>query len=195
MMELLTRLIGAAYRTRRAQIKDHWKRVLPFGDVFTDRWEKARFLGFGEGASIYDSALVIGEVQVGAKTWIGPNCILDGSGGLTIGATCSISSGVQIYSHDTVAWAVSGGVAPYRQQATEIGDHVYVGPNTVIAAGSRIGKGCIVAAQSFVKGELAPFTFAVGSPARVIGRVNVAEDGSFTIIRAEAQPISSEDHP
>lgn len=195
MVELFSRLIGAAHRARRAQIKDRWKRVLPFGEVFTDRWEKARLLEFGEGASIYDSAVVIGDVKVGAKSWIGPNCVLDGSGGLTIGATCSISSGVQIYSHDTVEWAVSGGVAPYRQQATEIGDHVYLGPNTVVAAGSSIGTGCIVGAQSFVKGELAPYTFAAGCPARVLGRVSVAEDGSVIIIRAEARANSSEGQP
>ncbi len=165
--------------------------MLPFGEGFTDRWEKARFLGFGEGASIYDSAVVIGEVKVGANTWIGPNCVLDGSGGLSIGATCSISSGVQIYSHDTVGWAVSGGIAPYRQQATEIGDHVYLGPNTVVAAGSRIGKGSVIGAQSFVKGEIAPYTFAAGCPARTIGRVTVAKDGSVTIKRLDAQANSS----
>lgn len=192
MMQLLARLIGAVHRAQRSRIRDRWKRVLPFGEAFTDRWEKARFLGFGEGASIYDSVLVIGDVNVGPKSWVGPNCVLDGSGGLTIGANCSISSGVQIYSHDTVEWAVSGGVAPYRQQATEIGDHVYLGPNTVVAAGSRIGKGCIIGAQSFVKSELAPYTFAAGCPARVLGRVNVSEHGSVTIIRAEAQAMPSE---
>lgn len=195
MMELLGRLIGAAYRARRTLIRDRWKRVLPFGETFTDRWEKARFLGFGEDASIYDSAVVIGNVKVGPKSWIGPHCILDGSGGLSIGAICSISAGVQIYSHDTVDWAVSGGIAPYRQQTTEIGDHVYLGPNTIVAAGSRIGKGCVVGAQSFVKGELAPYTFAAGCPARAMGRVNIAEDGSVTIIRTEAYAISTEGQP
>lgn len=195
MQALMSFLIAAAHKFRRAETKARWNRVLPLGEAFTNRWEKARFLGFGEGASIYDSAVVIGDVKVGAKSWIGPNCVLDGSGGLSIGENCSISSGVQIYSHDTVDWAVSGGIAPYRQQATEVGDHVYLGPNTVVAAGSRIGKGCIVGAQSFVKGELAPYTFSAGCPARAIGRVNVAQDGSVTIIRAEAQAMSSEGQP
>ena len=33
----------------------------------------------------YDSVLVIGDVQVGKNTWIGPFVVLDGSGGLEIG--------------------------------------------------------------------------------------------------------------
>lgn len=189
MSRVVAYLIATAHRFRRSTIRARWKRVLPMGDAFGDRWEKARFLGFGAGASIYDSAVVIGDVAAGANTWIGPNCVLDGSGGLTIGENCSISTGVQIYSHDTVEWAVSGGIAPYKHQATEIGDHVYLGPNTVVAAGSRIGKGCLVGAQSFVKGELAPYSFAVGSPARVIGRIEVSPDGVVSIIRSN-NPIS-----
>lgn len=188
MLRLIAGLLVATHRACRAEIKKRWDRVLPLGDALGDRWEKARFLGFGEGASIYDSALVIGDVRVGEKTWIGPNCVLDGSGGLTIGATCSISAGVQIYSHDTVDWAVSGGIASYRKQSTEIGDHVYVGPNTVIAAGSHIGACSIVGALSFVKGKLPPNTLAVGTPAKVIGRVEIGANGAVRILRMPRNP-------
>jgi NDP-sugar pyrophosphorylase family protein len=73
-----------------------WNRRLPFADYIVDRWEKAKALGFGEGSSIYDSALVLGDVRVGKNTWIGPFTVLDGPGGLEIGDNCSISAGVQI---------------------------------------------------------------------------------------------------
>ena len=56
-------------------------------------------------------------VTVGAGTWIGPNTLLDGTGGLSIGASCSISAGVQIYTHDSVMWALSGGTASVRASA------------------------------------------------------------------------------
>ncbi len=104
-----------------------------------DRWEKARLLGFGEGSSIYDSSLVLGRVKVGSQTWIGPFTVLDGSGGLEIGDHCSISSGVQIYSHDTVERSLSGGEAPIVRAATRIGSNCYIGPNAVIAKGVTIG--------------------------------------------------------
>lgn len=79
--------------------KNKFDRGLPFADCFVDRWEKAEALGFGKGTSIYDSSLVLGDVKVGENSWIGPNTVLDGSGGLEIGSNCSISAGVQIYSH------------------------------------------------------------------------------------------------
>ena len=120
------------WAARRKEIDEAHSRTLPLGDYVVDRWEKARALGFGEGASIYDSALVIGEVSVGEQSWIGPQVVLDGSGGLTIGSHCSISAGVQIYSHDTVQWAVSGGKAAYERAPTAIGSRCYIGPGVQI---------------------------------------------------------------
>lgn len=78
---------------RRREVTEKFNRTLPFADYIVDRWEKARELGFGEGASIYDSSLVLGDVKVGHDTWIGPFfTVLDGSGsGLTIGSHCSMS--------------------------------------------------------------------------------------------------------
>jgi acetyltransferase-like isoleucine patch superfamily enzyme len=114
--------------------KSDFNRSLPLNELLFDRWERAKKLGFGEGASIYDSAYVFGDVQVGERTWIGPFTIIDGSGGLVIGSNCSISAGVQIYSHDTVRWAVSGGVEPYEYAPVSIGDNCYLGPNVVVSS-------------------------------------------------------------
>jgi len=108
---------------QQLQVLQEWNRSLPFGDYIADRWAKAKSLGFGEGSSIYDSSLVLGNVQVGKNTWIGPFTVLDGSGGLEIGDNCSISAGVQIYSHDTVRWAVSGGVEKIEYRSVRIGDN------------------------------------------------------------------------
>ena len=154
---------------RRKSVAEQFKRHLPFGDYVVDRWEKASLLGFGEGTSIYDTAHVFGDVMVGAKNWIGPFCILDGSGGISIGNNCSISAGVQIYSHDTVAWAVSGGSASYEYAPTRIGDNCYIGPNSVVAKGVEIGSGCIIGAGSLVLSDIAAGQKAWGSPAKAMG--------------------------
>lgn len=155
----------------RKQVDEAHRRTVPLGDYIVDRWEKARALGFGEGASIYDSALVIGDVSVGVQTWVGPQVVLDGSGGLTIGSHCSISAGVQIYSHDTVQWAVTGGEAEYERAPTSIGDRCYIGPNSIVAKGVTIGDGCVIGAGSVVLDSIPPGSKAVGSPCRVIGTV------------------------
>ena len=161
--------------------RDHrmrdWKRVLPVGDEISDRWEKARYLGFGEGTSIYDSSLVIGDVKVGKNTWIGPFTILDGSGGLQIGNNCSIASGVQIYSHETVFWALSGGKMEYTRAKTTIGDCCYIGPNAVVSKGVSIGNHCLVGANSVVNADLPACSIAIGSPCRVVGSVKIDDRG------------------
>jgi len=154
----------------QAEVAGKWSRTLPFGDYFVDRWERARRLGFAAGSSIYDSTLVLGEVKVGQNTWIGPFVLLDGSGGLEIGSNCSISAGVQVYSHDSVQWAVTGGKAAYARAPTRIGSNCYIGPNTVVAKGVTIGDGCIVGANSLVLGDLGPGSKAFGTPCRVVGR-------------------------
>lgn len=135
-----------------------------------DRWEKAALLGFGAGTSIYDSALVLGEVRVGSKCWIGPGVVLDGSGGLTIGDNCSISAGVQIYSHDSVQWAITGGTAPYEHAPTRIGSNCYIGPNAVIAKGVTIGDRAVVGAGAVVLQDVVEGGRVGGVPARPLSR-------------------------
>lgn len=166
MKALLDQLRGLL-RSRRDEVDAQFRRTLPFGDYVSDRWEKARLLGFGEGSSVYDSAHIFGEVKVGRNCWIGPFTILDGSGGLTIGDNCSISAGVQIYSHDTVAWATSGGSAPHERAPTRIGSNCYIGPNSVVAKGVTIGDGVVVGAASLVLEDLPAGCRAWGVPARI----------------------------
>ncbi len=149
-----------------------WNRTLPFADYIIDRFEKAKILGFGEGSSIYDSSLVIGDVKVGTNTWIGPFTVLDGSGGLAIGNFCSISAGVQIYSHDTVNWAQSGGALKLEKASTSIGSNCYIGPNVVITKGVSIGDNCVIGANSLVLSDIPADSKAFGSPCVIVERLD-----------------------
>jgi acetyltransferase-like isoleucine patch superfamily enzyme len=143
-------------------------RHVSLGDLFTDRWETARHLGFGEGTSCYDNVLVLGDVKVGRHTWIGPNVVLDGSGGLEIGDYCSISAGVQIYTHDTVAWASALGGAEPEKRPTRVGSGVYIGPNAVLEKGLTIGDRAVIGALAFVDRDIPAGARAWGVPARIV---------------------------
>jgi acetyltransferase-like isoleucine patch superfamily enzyme len=167
MSDSLLQKLRELWVWRRREVDARYKRTLPFGDYVVDRWAKAAELGFGEGTSIYDSALVLGNVTVGRNTWIGPGVVLDGSGGLSIGSNCSISAGVQIYSHDSIRWALSGGSAKYEYKNTSIGDNSYIGPQTVIAKGVRIGNGCLIGACSLVLSDIPDGAVAFGTPCRL----------------------------
>ncbi|KZW98831.1 acetyltransferase [Pseudoalteromonas luteoviolacea] len=148
--------------------REKFSRSVPLPDLFVDRWERASSLNFGIGTSMYDSCLVLGDVNVGENTWIGPNVILDGSGGLKIGDNCSISANVQIYSHDSVSWAISGGEASYDYAETCVGSNCYIGPNVVIAKGVSIGSGAVVGANSFVNKDVVAGARVAGNPAKPI---------------------------
>lgn len=179
-----TRLIRALqrlYEILRAEKREKWNRDLPFPELVFDRWERARSLGFGEGSSIYHSSLVYGDVRVGEKTWIGPNTLLDGSHGLTIGRFCSISAGVNIYSHDTVQWSLSGGQIAAEGAPVRIGDCTHIGSQSVIARGVTIGDHVVIGASSFVNRDIPSWTVAAGVPCRSIGRIE-QRDGRYQLI-------------
>jgi acetyltransferase-like isoleucine patch superfamily enzyme len=180
--EKLREEIFEIFRELRDQRMNKWKRVVPVGDEISDRWEKARCLGFGEGTSIYDSSLVIGNVKVGENTWIGPFTVLDGSGGLEIGDNCSIASGVQIYSHETIFWALSGGKMDYTRAKTKIGNCCYIGPHTIVSKGVKIGNHCLVGANSLVDADLGAYSIAGGSPCKIIGKVKIDKKGRVELL-------------
>ena len=169
--ELLEEL-KALLEWQQSDVRERWNRSLPFGDYIVDRWQKAVELGFGENSSIYDSALVLGDVNVGRNTWIGPFTVLDGTGRLEIGDNCSISAGVQIYTHDTVRWATSGGADDPEHAPVKIGHNCYIGPNVVISKGVTIGDACIIGANSFVNRDIPEGMNAWGAPACIHGKAH-----------------------
>ena len=94
---------------------------------------------------------VVGEPQVGEGCWIGAFTLIDGSGGLTIGRGCNISSGAQILTHSSMRRTLTERRWPHvDRRPTELGEHCFVGTNAVILMGSRIGHHSVVAAGAVV---------------------------------------------
>jgi acetyltransferase-like isoleucine patch superfamily enzyme len=180
-LELLVQQARELYERLRAEMRARWQRDLPLEELLFDRWERAQSLGFGQGTSIYHNSYVYGDVQVGEHTWIGPFTLLEGSGGLKIGSYCSISAGTQIYTHDSVHWALSGGKAAYERAPITIGDCCYIGSQTVIAKGVTIGNHVVIGASSFVNRDIPSFSIAAGVPCRLIGKV-LLEEGKSRLI-------------
>ena len=166
--KMMARLLGLFWSRRQAEMRQRWRRSLPFGDYVTDRWARAARYGFGEGTSVYDACLVLGDVSVGTNTWIGPFTVLDGSGGLDVGSDTTISAGVQIYTHESLGRTVSQGESPISRARTVVGSHCYLGPNVIVAMGITIGDGAVVGANSLVLGDIPPGKRAHGNPCVVV---------------------------
>ena len=181
--EYLVTQLQTLYAEREQALKQDFDRSLPFADsILNNRWKRASSLGFDAGVSIYDSAMVFGRVKVGEQTWIGPSVILDGTGGgVEIGSFCSVATGVHIYTHDTVLWAVSGGKAERRKAPVKIGDRCHLGAQSIILPGVTIGRKCVVAANSMVNRDVLEGTVVGGTPARVLGRVEGEDENAHII--------------
>lgn len=135
-------------------------------------------------------AWFVGEPVIGEGTWIGAFTVIDGSGGLTIGAGCDISAGVHIYTHSSMKRCVSGRQYDTVDRApTTIGDRVFIGANAVVNMGVTVGAEAVVAAGAVVTADVAPRTVVAGVPARPIGRV-VIDGGQVTIVRLGTETSS-----
>jgi acetyltransferase-like isoleucine patch superfamily enzyme len=167
----------------RKNTREKYNRLNPFLEDLFDWAERgAYWSGEKKGITLYNSATVIGDVRIGANTWIGPFCLLDGTGGLHIGRNCSISAGCHLLTHDTVKWALSGGTAGYEYESTRVGDCCFLGCQAVVAKGVTIGDHCLIGAGAVVTRDMADFTIAAGVPARPIGKVRLESGGMVTLI-------------
>lgn len=155
---------------------EKFKRINPFNENLID-WKTKGVQIFGKkNITIYDSSSVVGDVEIGKDTWIGPFTALDGTGGLKIGSNCSISSKVDIVSHDTIKWALSAGKAPYDYAPIIIGDNCFIGTGATICKGVTIGNHSLIAAGAVVNKSFPSFSIIGGIPAKKIGEVSLIKD-------------------
>ena len=59
---------------------------------------------------------------------------------------------------------------PVKTKPVVIGENTWVGENVVILPGSSIGKGCVIGANSVVKGVFPDYCIIAGSPAKIVKR-------------------------
>lgn len=160
----------------------NYKRINPFTENLVDWKNKGEKIFKNKNITVYDTSTIVGDVDVGENTWIGPYTALDGTGGLKIGKNCSISSKVNIISHDSVKWALSGGSAQYEYAPISIGDNCFVGTGAFVGKGVTIGNNCLIAANSVVTKNFDDFSIIGGTPAKKIGHVVVKKNEEVELI-------------
>jgi acetyltransferase-like isoleucine patch superfamily enzyme len=110
------------------------------------------------------------NVQIGENVFIGHFNYIDGFKKVRIGEGCQITNYVSILTHSSHnSIRFSGNHTSLLSGEIEIGAFTYVGAHSVIMPGSKLGKGCIVSAFSYVSGEFPDHSILRGQPAKIIG--------------------------
>ena len=170
--------IKSIHLKMRNYTKKKYNKVNPFVENLFDWWEKGSLYN-NQNITIYDSASITGDPIIGNNTWIGPYTSIDASGGLEIGSFCSISAGVRILSHDSIDWALSSGREKYSYAPISIGNNCFLGVNSVITRGTKIGDCCLVAAGAVVTKSFEKNSIIAGIPAKKIGNIIINDQGKI----------------
>lgn len=117
------------------------------------------------------------NLNLGNHIFIGHFNFIEASNGLTIEEGCQITNYVSITTHSShVSIRLYGeeysnfkDLKGYIKGPIYIGKYCYIGPHSVIMPNTKIGKGCIIAAYTYVKGEFPDFSIIAGNPAKIIG--------------------------
>ena len=187
LKKLWTSLV-ALHHWCRDYTREKYRRVNPSYEELFDWSERGRYwTQEDKGITIYNSATLIGDVKIGEHTWIGPFSLLDGGGKLEIGRYCSVSTGCQLLTHDTVKWALSGGKMQTEYASTHIGDCCFLGSHAVVTKGVRVGNHCLIGAGAVVTSDVDDFTIAAGVPARAVGKVEIDSDGKVRLVYGKSR--------
>jgi acetyltransferase-like isoleucine patch superfamily enzyme len=123
-------------------------------------------------------------IRIGAETRINGTCV-HAYRSVEIGERCLIGGNCQIIDcdgHDSSFANVENRINTTGVgDPVVIGDCVWIGANSIILPGVRIGKGSIIAAGSVVVSEIPAMVVAGGNPARVIKRMTAAADKPVSI--------------
>lgn len=120
--------------------------------------------------------------------YIGPFNFLEASAGMAIDEGVQITSHCSIVTHSShrslrlmgrsyVSHDPGDGLRPgWIEGPVHIGAWSFIGPHTLIEAGTRLGRGTLVCAGSVVRGEFPDFAVLRGSPAAVVGDTREADE-------------------
>ena len=113
-----------------------------------------------------------GTIRIGKGSEIGERCRISITNSLVIGEKVLFSPNVYItdcdHEYRNLEIPVIDQGIVQRGQRVFIGKASYIGINTVIVGNVKIGKHCVIGANSVVTKDLPDYCVAVGSPAKVI---------------------------
>ena len=197
MLKTYFKRLVACYIAKRRNISFEGKTIVPFRTAL-DKFQgwngtkdypvlinNSTIIGrimIGEGSKIYDSKISVGggTLSIGKCVSLNNVYITQFINPITIGNYCSIAAGTRIiesmhiadrlttyhYSKNILNKSIRDDIE--SKGSIEIEDDVWIGSNTVILSGVKIGRGSIIGAGSIVTHDVPQYTVVAGCPAKVI---------------------------
>ena len=115
----------------------------------------------------------IPELSIGDNTSLNYRTVISVESKVQIGSNCMIAEEVKIFDNNS-----HGIHYEHRAMTSEdtapviLEDHVWIGMNSIILKGVRIGKGAVVAAGSVVTKDVPPMVVVGGNPASILKNIN-----------------------
>jgi acetyltransferase-like isoleucine patch superfamily enzyme len=129
----------------------------------------------------------LSNFDLAENVYIGHFNFIEASNGLRIEEGCQITSFVTITTHSShqsirLYGKNYGGaeMKAYIKGGVSIGKYTFVGPHTTIMPNTKIGKGSVVTAYSYVQGEFPDFAIIAGNPAVVVGDTRQKDEEMLT---------------
>ena len=147
-------------------------------DVVVYEWVRvlaADRISFGDHVIVDDFVMLQGGtgVEIGSWVHIASFASITGGGAARIGDFATISSGVRLFTGTDVPdgsglvnSTIPADLRSVTRSSVTLGDHAFVGANSVVLPGVTVGEGAVVGAGSLVRADLEPWTIYAGSPAR-----------------------------
>lgn len=138
-------------------IGDGVKVIVEDGDVLIDDW-----------TTIHSDSLVLSTkgVSIGQHCWFGQNCVIDGTGGLTIGNGVRVGMYSQIWTHIAAGEQIEGCLF-YSADPVTIHDNVWLVGSCTVGSGVTIGKRAVCLSGSNIIKSVSEDVTVAGSPAKI----------------------------
>lgn len=151
-------------------------------------------------AYVHPTAVLIGDVIVGPRCYIGPNAVLRGDFGRIVldeGSNLQDTCVVHSFPESDTVIEGNGHIGHGAVlHGCRIGRNAMVGMNAVVMDNATIGEECIVAALALVKSnmQVPPRTLVAGIPGKVIRSLTAQEIEWKTIGTAIYQELALRSH-
>lgn len=150
----------------------------------------------GDWTSLHDRTLVLSTegLTIGQHGWFGQHCVIDGSGGLTIGDGVRVGMYSQLWTHVAAGERIEG-CTLYGMRPTVVEDDVWLVGSCIVSSGVRIGRRTVALIASNITKSWPAESVLAGSPAVLKSGLSfyspLPESERWSLLRAWLEEIAA----